>query len=241
MLFIRSPKVEETFWQICNKSGQISVKEYNFVLYYTIARIVFSNGARAEYGYKAEKAHIQSYLEEYENFKLLKLPFAKVGLTVAVMSMNDFRYYESYQNLRKKVAEQNQKPDDDKFAFVTYSMTKLGHQISENIKDVMVNFEKITLQSLYLITIYTNHRLKQVLSRILFTMCAAQVQHQQLLKSGNNLKKLNKVKLILAKLLEATLQKLQLISMTSNYNYSNLLSNKVAFILNIMTTVHQPS
>lgn len=144
MLFIRSPKVEETFWQICNKSGQISVKEYNFVLYYTIARIVFSNGARAEYGYKAEKAHIQSYSEEYENFKLLKLPFAKVGLTVAVMSMNDFRYYESYQNLRKKVAEQNQKPDDDKFAFVTYSMTKLGHQISENIKDVMVNFEKIT-------------------------------------------------------------------------------------------------
>lgn len=139
MQFIRASKIIDQFWKICNKQGQISTKEYNFVLYYTIARIIFSNGARAELGYKLQLKFIHNYCEEDEQFKLVKIPDAKAGLTVAVMSMDDARFFEAYQSLRKKVATEQGIVDEGIFAFVQYSMKKIGHQVSENIKDIMVH------------------------------------------------------------------------------------------------------
>lgn len=136
--FTRSPLMMQKITEILNKSSNIVLEDFNFVLYYTLSRIIFSNGSRPELGYKAELAYIHKVEHENLTYYLIKLPFAKSGMTTAVMSTDDYRFFESYQTLRERLAQQKKVKDDKKYAFVNFNLKPLDHHISSSIKDIMV-------------------------------------------------------------------------------------------------------
>lgn len=139
MAFIRSHQVQSRILQICEDDGDpILAEDYKFVLYYTIARLVFSNGARPEVAYKAHLNKIKNYTVEGQSYQIVILPDAKAGMTMNVMSLDDTRFFDAYQSLRKRLANQLSIPDDTGYVFVQSDMTRVGHQVSENIMPLMV-------------------------------------------------------------------------------------------------------
>lgn len=54
MAFVRDDQVQEKVRRI-DAQETVTTDEYNFVMAYTLTRLIFSNGARAEYGYKAKR------------------------------------------------------------------------------------------------------------------------------------------------------------------------------------------
>lgn len=60
MAFVRDPVVFEKVQKVGNQE-LFTLNNYNFVMAYTLTRIIFSNGACAEYGYKAKKKALVKY------------------------------------------------------------------------------------------------------------------------------------------------------------------------------------
>lgn len=55
---LRDQSLSSKFFKLCGQTEQLTHKEYNFVLYYLLMRIIFRNGARAEIAYKSENRQI---------------------------------------------------------------------------------------------------------------------------------------------------------------------------------------
>lgn len=61
MTFLRNPEILKKMGDISEKVV-ITQDDYNLVMAYAWARLIFSNGARAEYGYKAMKDSLRDYV-----------------------------------------------------------------------------------------------------------------------------------------------------------------------------------
>lgn len=138
MKFIRDCRVVDEFNRIVKAETIPSREEYNFVLYYTIARIVFSNGARCEYGYKAKRKHLAKTTYKNKKYTLLKLPDAKAGKTLAVLSKEDHKFLRNQQRLQRKLIS-SRGAEESELLFLNYDLGLLDNHISQPITRIMVS------------------------------------------------------------------------------------------------------
>lgn len=119
---------------------KITVEDYDFALHYCLARLIFSNGARAEYAYKSCLSQILTFEDKDKTFRLLVLEKSKTrSIAMLAMDESDYKVFDMYQQIRRKVAVSLDYWVKDDEAFVTYRQTPLDHHVSRNINQVMVS------------------------------------------------------------------------------------------------------
>jgi len=129
--------MNEKFHRICGKET-VSRSSYNFALYYCLSRIIFSNGARCEYGYKAKRFQIRKTTKNGIKYHFIKLPDAKCAETMAVMNPDDYTCLKNYLKLSQRLGPAS-KPEESDMLFLNYDRHILDSHISEPLKKIMVH------------------------------------------------------------------------------------------------------
>lgn len=99
MKFIRDESVMKSLRELENAEN-ISVADYNNLMYYVAARIVFSNGSRPEVVYKGKKQFMSCFNHDGSEWHLLLVPDAKCGCTTTVLSQEDKEWLDIYARVQ---------------------------------------------------------------------------------------------------------------------------------------------